>query len=565
LTGLLASRGGLLPRGFTARRISLALTIIALALWSWSVAAARLEIGFWGLVTSFPVTYYVSLGILTLASAVLWVSHEDQGKLLFLQLCFLVISIWLAPIMVGGAQPFLSDAYGDMGYVEYITRTGVFSQRAVWQHNWPAAWVFWAIGIKMSGASMNGLAGLIDWVPFLWQCLMFFPALLFFRNTIGKANPNYCWAAMWLFYLAFWFETQNTGAQAFGVFFVFSLLAVLTMTRFWQRGTSAVGHRASAIVLYGASAVGHLLGSFVSLAVTGTLFVTRRMKSLNLLILAVLFVGAWSIYGAAVYFEWNLAGFLSQALRLDEAAQSGVLNPLSGSPAHAAVAQVRVLFSGLFVLATVAGAFLTWRLKRIAYHDITMLAVAVGCGVAAVGVGGGYLHELFQRVFVFLLPVMAYFGVKLLQWRVGRVALCLLLLAAIPLCFVAKYGSQSMDYISRGYFAGAETFHEKTQGGVVVGGFPIGSVKNYEHYGKDLSYGDLEWEDGELVRFGTLGSPDIAPRYVCISDHDRAMLDFYYNQPEAAGEISAAMEESTNCSLVYANPDLVLYIREGQW
>jgi hypothetical protein len=160
---------------------------------------------------------------------------------------------------------------------------------------------------------------------------------------------------------------------------------------------------------------------------------------------------------------------------------------------------------------------------------------------------------------------MAYFGVKLLQRRAGAVLLCLALLAAVPLCFVAKYGSQSMDYLSRGYFAGAELFHEKTDSGYVVGGFPIGSVKNYERYGKEVSYGDLEWEGGELVRFGTLGSPDIAPRYVCISDHDRALLDFYYNQPEAAGEISAAMEESTNCSLVYANPDLVLYIREGQW
>ncbi len=565
MTRLSGGRQGLLPSGWTARRISVLLTIIALALWSWSVASARLEIGFWGLIGSFPVTFYVSLGILTLASAVLWVSQEDQGKLLFLQLGFLVVSIWLAPIMVGGAQPFLSDAYGDMGYIEYITRTGSFSQRAVWQHNWPAAWIFWAMGVKMSGASMNGLASLIDWVPFLWQCLMFFPAFLFFRNTIGRAGPNYCWAAMWLFYLGFWFETQNTGAQAFGVFLVFSVLAVLTMTRFWQRGASATGHRLSAIALYGGSAVAHLLGSFVALAVTGTLFVTRRMKSLNLLILAVLFVGAWSIYGAAVYFEWNLADFVTKALRLDEAAQRGVLNPLSGSAAHSAVAQVRVIFSGLFVLMTVAGALLTWRRKRIVYNDITVVAVAVGCGIAAVGVGGGYLHELFQRVFVFLLPVMAYFGVKLLQHRAGVVALCMLLVAAVPLCFVAKYGSQSMDYISRGYFAGAETFHEKTQGGYIVGGFPIGSVKYYERYGKALSYDDLVWEDGELERFGSLGSPDVAPRYVCISDHDRAMMDFYYNEPEAAGEIAGAMNGATNCSLVYANPNLVLYIREGQW
>ncbi len=439
---------GLLPPGWTARRVSMLLTIVALVLWSGSVAASRLQIGFWGLVGSFPVTFYISLGVLTLASAVLWTSREGHGRLLFLQLCFLVVSIWLAPLMVGGAQPFLSDAYGDMGYVEFITRLGSYSQRAVWQHNWPAAWVFWAMGIKMSGASMDGLVRLIDWVPFLWQCLLFPPVFLFFRNTIGRANPNYPWAAMWLFYLGFWFETQNTGAQAFGVFLVFSLLAVLTMARFWQPGASAVSQRLVAIIIYGASAVAHLLGSGVAVAVTATRFVSRRVKYLNLLILAVLFVGAWSIYGAAVYFDWSLSDFVTKALRLDEAAQKGVLNPLTGSPAHSAVAQVRVIFSGLFVLMAALGGLIAWRLKDNRRADITVLAIAAGCGIAAAGVGGSYLHELFQRVFVFLLPVMAYFGVKLLQRRAAAAVLYLLLLVAIPLCFVAKYGSQSMDYLS---------------------------------------------------------------------------------------------------------------------
>lgn len=564
MTAVGARAGEWRLQGLAPARASMALTIIALALWAWSVAEARLQIGFWGLLPSFPAAFYVSLGVLTVASAVLWVSREDHGKLLFLQLAFLVVSIWLAPLIVGGAQPFLSDAYGDMGYIEFITRTGSFSQKAVWQHNWPTAWIFWAMGIKMSGASMEGLARLIDWVPFLWQCLMFLPVFLLFRNTIGRANPNHCWAAMWLFYLGFWFETQNTGAQAFGVFFLFSLLAVLTMPRFWQPGPGAVSRRLVAIIIYGASAVAHLLGSFVGLAVTGTLFITRRVKSLNLLALAVLFVGAWSIYGAAVYFDWSLSQFVTQALRLDEAAQKGVLNPLSGSEAHSAVAGARVIFSGLFVLLTAAGAFAAWRFKRMAHHDVTMVAVVAGCGIAAVVVGGSYLHELFQRVFVFVLPVIAYFGVKLLQGRATAVALCLFLLVAAPLSFVAKYGSQSMDYLSPGYFAGAEMFHQKTQGGYVIGGAPIGSLKYYERYGKDLGYGALEWRDGELVRFGTLGDPDIAPRYVIISDHDRAVMDFYYNSPQAATEITAAMEASTNCSKVYANPDLVLYILEEQ-
>jgi hypothetical protein len=280
--------------------------------------------------------------------------------------------------------------------------------------------------------------------------------------------------------------------------------------------------------------------------------------------LAAVFVVVWSIYGAVFFFEGRLPDYLRQAFRLDVATESGILSPLAGSEAHAAVAQVRIILSGLFVAIALLGGLLAWRLRGITSRDITVLAIAVGCGIAAVGIGAGYVHELYQRVFVFLLPVMAYFGVKLLHLRTTTVVLCLLLLIAMPLAFISKYGSQGADYLSSGYLSGARFFQDNTVNGYVIGGAPIGSMEYYERYGKDLSYGDLEWEDNQLVRFGYLGSLDSAPRYVIISDHDRATLDFYYNEPQLINDIESNMDEATNCNLVYANSDLSLYIRQTQ-
>ena len=56
------------------RQISILLTIIAVLLWAHSILYARLEIGHFGLIHSLPVTFFVALALLTVASAILWVS-----------------------------------------------------------------------------------------------------------------------------------------------------------------------------------------------------------------------------------------------------------------------------------------------------------------------------------------------------------------------------------------------------------------------------------------------------------------------------------------------------------
>lgn len=547
---------------WSARQISILFTIVALILWSYSITQAKFEIGFYGLIVGFPVAFFISLGILTIASAILWVSRENHGKLLFLQLCFLIVSLYMAPMMVGGATQFGPTAYGDMGFIEYIIRQGHFSQQYLWQHNWPPAWIFWATGIHVSGGTMDGFASLIPWLTPIWQFVMFFPLFMFFRNTIGKANPNYCWAAMWLFYLGNWFDTQDTGAQAFGVFFAFSILAFLTMTPSWQQRARTLGYRFSAIILFAVSAVAHLLGSFVGLATTAALYASKRVRSSNLVILAAVFIVAWSLYGAASFFNWELPIFVRQGLRIDVGTEKSVLNPLSGSEAHAAVAKVRIIFSGLFSAIAILGALLAWRLRKSRYNDITVLAIAVGCGFSAVGIGAGYTHELYQRFFVFFLPVIAYFGVKLLHLRATVVLLCLLLLLALPLAFVAKHGNQTMDYLSPGYFSGASFFQDNTSGGYIVGGSPLGSMKYYERYKPDFSFDDLQWQDDKLVPFGYGGPFDVAPRYICISSHNRAMYSFYYNEPQLIDHIESSLNATVNCDLVYANRDLRLYVDE---
>jgi hypothetical protein len=106
------------------KQISFLLTIIALILWSFSITQANFEIGKYGIIGGFPALYFIALGLLTIASAVLWTSKGNHWKLLLVQLSFLVFSIFSAHLLVGGAQSLYAWSVGALGQQEYIVRTG---------------------------------------------------------------------------------------------------------------------------------------------------------------------------------------------------------------------------------------------------------------------------------------------------------------------------------------------------------------------------------------------------------------------------------------------------------
>jgi len=76
-------------------QISLLLTVIAILLWARSILFAKLEIAHLGLIHGLPITFFVALAFLVAASAFLWVSKENYGKLLCLQLLLLISALWL--------------------------------------------------------------------------------------------------------------------------------------------------------------------------------------------------------------------------------------------------------------------------------------------------------------------------------------------------------------------------------------------------------------------------------------------------------------------------------------
>jgi hypothetical protein len=556
----------ILPSQWPARRISIVLTIVALILWSYSITQAKLNIGAYGLISSFPIAFFAALGILTIASAILWVSRKSQSKLLFLQLCLLVISIWLLPVLVGGVPPVATDSYSDMGTANYIAGAGQghFDARVLWPHSWPAGWVWWSALIQLSGISRAAFEGIIPFVPFIWQCLMLLVIFVFLRHIVDKERTNLCWAGMWLYCLGDWTSTLNTGSQAFGVFFTFSALAFFMMSLVWKPDLLPFRYRVIAIILLAVSAIAHPLFSLTTFAVVAVLYVIRRGGYAKLVAIAAVFIGGWWLTGAAPFWATRLPLAGNLIFNISEATESGLAEPMSsGSAAHQQVVILRLVFSAIILAIAILGGILSRKLEVERRNDSTILAIAVGFGCVAVLVGGGYGPHLYQRFYYVMLPFMVYFGVTLLYWRGTAVLLCLILIVALPLSYICQYGNQISDHLSKGYISGInfvdDTIYRGTRG-FITGKDPLGQISCDCQYNRSILFEDLEWESGNLSYRGRSYEP--WSHYISISNHDRAYYANIYNKPELLSEIQMYLESARNCNLVFANPDMILFLHE---
>jgi hypothetical protein len=528
------------------------LTIVALVLWSYSVSQAELIIGFYGLIHSFPITFFIALALLTIASAMLWVSPQSHGKLLCVQLCLLITALWLTPLLVGSNPMFSDISYRDFAFYDYITRYGHLNTAWLWYHAWPGLWMLQAASMEVLGTENPYLVATLG--PFLMQFLILLPLYLFLKNTISQSN--YRWAASWIFYLANWTAQIYIAPQGMTFFLFLILLALLSKMSLWERG-GAVGNRLMTITVMACLPITHLFTSIAGFLSIALLWATRQLKvSTNLVIIATVFIGAATIYGAIVQLEFQLPHFLERAFRFDLLFKWHFVDPPhAASESHIAVRWVRVWFSALFAAIGIAGFILSRKLKSKA--DSTVLALS---GVPIIMTFTAlYGWELFMRTYLLALVPIAYFGVKLLNLRAASVVLCLLMLVALPLHIVAHHGNAARDHIPRGEIAYWHFIQDNIREGYLTGGLSPSEMR-YAGY-RAVGFDELEWDNNLLVGKPLNGD---RPHYVNVGKWDQSAYGFLRNEPEFIPNMRARLENSTHYNLIYVNPDVSLFINEGQ-
>ena len=557
-------------------QISILLTIIAVFLWAHSILFARLEIGYLGLIHGLQVTFFIALALLTIASAILWVSKEKHGKLLLLQLLILVSAIWLIPEVTGGSPPAIVNSYWYVGCSEAVFREGHLFPYSLAFHNWPGLFILTAEVMQIAGLE-ELTQPVLSICPFLLQLLLLLPLYVFLKNLLGEERSNYCWAGLWLFCLASWLGI-GYGARGMALFLSFTLLAVITSPPLWKGEAKPVAYYAIAAIVFAGIATTHFLTMLFMICILGVVSLVKFSKRLGIVtgICVVLLVG--SMLGPAAPFCLpNIVGLslVSQAPEVGEGPgppgvigfdperliETEIVARAGGSDSHIAVAQTRLLLSGIFALMGLVGVILFCRNRRNLKLAVPILAIVLApfLLVFIAPVWRGYTGELHSFFYLFGLPPMAFFAVKLLDKKIVAFVLCMVLLCAIPLHVVAHYGNQAIDYFSPAQSAELDFFHNNTTGGYVTGSNPSGWKQNAESY-RHIGFSKLQWRDGTLTADVALSED--WPHYVGINRYDRGWYEFLASDPRFFEETEQLLNSSSECNLIYDSQESQLWVRD---
>ena len=569
--------------------MSLLLTAIALLLWSHSIVSARFEIGYFGLIHGLPVSFFLALAVLTTASGVLWASKQNHGRLLGVQMVILVCALWLVPQITGGSPPFDDHAYRNLRLIDHIVREGHFSAQEFSYLSWPGAFIWMASLAKVFGVDPETMLHIF---PLLMQLLMLLPLYTFLKNTLGSSRSNYCWLGAWLFYLASWTSRQYLGsAPGIALFLLLTFLALVTTPVLWEKSRRSLPWLGLTVAVFIGLTMTHLLTSLAALCILGALTVVKKSKvMIPVTALCLVLVVSWNLTGMER--QTILGAFSSdvitsvegmqapdiQAMNLPGGAlsipgkapivvgrslvfspdvfiKSQITGHIAGSGSHSAVSQTRLWFSIVFAVIGLAGAIRAILTRRDRTMTVFVLALTLAPLVLVIIPYGG---RSIDHLYVFSLAPMAYFGVRLVDFRKrGAVfAFCLLLVIALPFHLISHYGNQAYDYFPTSLVRGLDFSYQSTPatpGSTPT--YPWATLEPVKEPFVGLSL--LEWQDHVVVPSG--GFKDNSPRWLYLHRRHQAYYSFLLGEPYFLEVVEAALGDTTNCQLTYHNPDFKLY------
>jgi len=558
-------------------QISVLLTVIAVSLWAQSMLCARFEIGHFGLIHSLPPTFFAALAILGIASALLWVSRKGHGKLLFLQLLLLISALWLIPLVTGGSQPFVDCEYRNLGMVNYMMDQGHVDSAAIWYLAWPGVFLVSTAGVLVTSLNFESIFSLS---PLLMQLMYLLPLYLFLRNTLPESHSNYRWAGCWLFYLAEWCGQDYISPQGMAFFLLLTLLALATTPSLWERSPKGFTLLFMAVIVFAALSITHLLTALAALCILAALTLVKRSKRVApIVVICLLLLVAWDITGGMRYITVFGSEPLVRApaepgavptqpgavpaqpgiFTLDPGtiAQTEVIGHFSGSKSHNDVAKVRLLFSSVFALLGLGGIIFMGLVRRRLKNNVDMMVITLA-PLVLLPISGQYGEELINRLYLFALPGMAYFGVRLLDMRskIPVIVICAWLIVACPLHVISHYGNQELDYFPEGQVAGLRFFDRTTSHGYVIGTISLGQTNRILQY-QSLSLTQLESQENRLSV--KVPIQEGVPCYIGISRRDDALYRWFLGDAQFIDELQQMVNSAENCDLIYSTPYLRLY------
>jgi hypothetical protein len=544
--------------------ISFGLMLIAFPLWILSVLQARGAIsngiGGLGLFSILPFYFFVAFFFLGLSFFVtLQFVEKSRLLLLICQTILLILFLSFTPAVVEGTARF-SPAYHHFKAVDVILQTGHLDPSKMWQLNWPSFSILWSIFLQITSIPEQSL--LLAY-PTIVNILLFVPLFILLRALTNDSKIT--WFAIWFFYLGNWVGQDYFSMQSIGYIIIILLIFLI----FKSMNQRVVNWKWDVLffLLFFYIASSHVLSSLAILSVILALSIAKYWRRPTFFAAAlVCIVVGWTIFNANIFLTANLANSLKQILNFNAVFQTNLANRISGSPEHVFVTQVRVLYSAAIIILPLIGIILTWKSKKLGYVEKRILIILAGFSLLAMF---PYSGEILFRIYIYSLPLLAYFALKGLKNKYVLCIMAIFLMTAAPVLHViALYGNEALDYVPHSELVGITFLYKTTTTGDVVGG-----AKQTAFQGdfRDLHYriNYTITSFNEIISANSFSSLWTEPkdsyenRYVCISYATTSYYSFFVGNPAIIEDLRSNITQSTHYNLVYSNPSFLVYYSEN--
>lgn len=536
------------------KKVSLILTISGVGLWAWSITQASLRFGFYGSISSYPVTYFVALGLVALSSFILWGRDRSDGRLLCLQLILFITMLKVTPLILGSNPLFAEHVYRDFANGEYIAQFGHLNPAdpALWYHNWPGAYLLQAVFIKLCGASNPDVFAYGG--EYLISLLILAPLFAIMKHTISQVNLR--WAACWIFATGYCFFALYYNPQGIAFFILLTLIAFLSSTPMWSKTRDSIGTSIGVLILLIGLSITHLLTSIYAFFALVTFEIINKRREFTLALFAGATIALWTSYGAINQIALSLPGFMQRAFDIERwfaILQSSAASP-EAQASIVATSLIKMGFVGFFGLLGITGLLLSLRSKNGINRLMAALLIAAGLTLLPTfydKTGG------VERAYLFGMIAACYFSVELLKHTPSRIIVCLLMMCCIPVRIIAYDGYLGItQYLPKGEVSYYHFLHDYTTPAVVTGGTPF-LFPGYEN----MTLQNIVWQGDSME---VPGDNAMLPQMVHIGATDEVnyRLGADYYDPELVASTQSMLQDSADFSLIYANPALELYFHE---
>jgi hypothetical protein len=440
---------------------------------------------------------------------------------------------------------------------EFIGRYGHIDHVSQYYHNWPAFNLLEFFIISVTDTASSDLVLIM--APFATQFAAMPALYLFLRNTIGVSNQ--VWAAVWLFYVG-----NGTGAFTFGpqpLGMLLFLVLMATLSRTLPHPTEVTKMWAVTVVAMAGLVMSHLLTAIAGLfAVTALCLSGRFRVRWALSILFGVLLAMWTIYVASSYFSIGVQDVLRNRLfRFDRLwfwnvviYRSNIENARYWPPLY-----LKFAFFALIGVIGFSGIVVSWRRRSRAWFFMAFLLA----GTVTMAPFSFYTGEYFTRLYLYSLPLLAYFGVQLLRTRRSALVLVLLLILALPLHIIAYYGNYARESLSPSVRASLHFLKNSISRGKVFINEPDATMGFRSEY-QFVSFTNLDPRSIDFItedysQFFPLmikRPPAWLPFYARIDPILQAVFVATRGNPRYIPEMNAWLDSTASFALVYASADV---------